>query len=156
MMKRCSLPLLWTALALGGCSKKAPTPTPPEATFSYTLDGQTYATTAIAVEEVVIPQGLTFHSTPIPVTIGGVRYQDRVLVGFTGTGAGPYALRTLQLYRIDERSQLQILEYRTDAAATATPGSTTWSGTFAGKSTDAQGQLVSTLSSGTFAYVRQL
>ncbi|MEL5993758.1 hypothetical protein [Hymenobacter segetis] len=153
MMKRYFLPLIWTALALGSCSKEAPPPETPEPTFGYTLDGQAYSTTAKAVREVMTPQGLTFNSTPLPVTIGGVRYQDRLLVAFTGTGQGPYALRELQLYRTDERGQTQLLEYRTDVTATATSGAKLCSGTFAGKSTNAQGQVVSILSNGVFAYI---
>ena len=153
MMKFSSLLLLWTAVALGSCSKKAPAPVPPEAIFAYILDGQTYSTTAIVANSVVAPRGFMFHATPISVMVNGRRYQDRVLVSFSGAGSGPYVVHTLQLYRIDERGQLQLLEYQTDVAATATPGPAAWSGTFAGKSTDALGQVVSTLSNGTFAHI---
>jgi len=148
--------VLWTVLALMSCSKKTPVPVPPEATFVYTLDGQTYSTTGIAFKE-ALPQGLKFHSTPILVTVNGVRYRDRLLVFFSDTGSGQYALRALQLYRADERDQLQLLEFPTDATATTTrTGAGTWSGTFAGKSTNAQGQVVSTLSNGTFDHIQLL
>ena len=154
MMKQCSLLLLWTAVALGSCSKKSPAPVPPETILTYNLDGQTYSTTAIVANSVVAPQGCVFHAIPsVPVTVNGVRYHDRVLVSFSGTGSGPYVVYSLQLYRTDERGQLKLFEYKIDRAATATQGPTTWSGTFAGKSTDARGQVVSTLSNGTFAHI---
>ena len=158
MTKTYPILVLWAVLALISCSKEPPAPVvPPEAAFVYTWDGQTYSTIGIAFKESV-PRGLKFHSKPIPVIVNGVRYQDRLLVLFSDTGSGQYPLHTLQLYRTDERDQsLRISEFTTNATATVTQKvAETWSGTFAGESTNAQGQVVSTLSNGTFDHIQLL
>ena len=156
MTKIYPIMVLWTVLALISCSKEPPSPVvPPESAFVYTVDGQTYSTTAgIGFREAVL-RGLQFHNAPIPVTVNGVRYQDYVMAFFSDTGSGQYTLRSLTLYRTDERGQAQRFEFLTDVAGTATQtGAETWSGTFAGKSTNAQNQVVSTLSNGTFDHIQ--